>query len=159
FGVQWEERETTVSERFTYEVKTYETIEEIEEIEEVVDETVAIDIISRNQGVLTEGKVITEGTTSTTVIKEEDVVVEQVHTAVIVDNKKDEEAVKEVVITKVTGVAIQPAVPKGTSWFRRIATATVAGAGAVAAGAASGAGSVAHGALEKVDGVWKRSVQ
>jgi hypothetical protein len=89
-------------------------------------------------------------------------VVEQVHTAVIVDSKQDEEAVKEVVITKETGVVTQPAVPKGSSWFRRIATATVAGAGAVAAGAAgaaSGAGNVASGALEKVDGVWKRTVQ
>ncbi|KAG0270467.1 hypothetical protein BGZ96_006306, partial [Linnemannia gamsii] len=35
FGVQWEERETTVSERFTYEVKTYETFETTEEIKEI----------------------------------------------------------------------------------------------------------------------------
>ncbi|KAG0271548.1 hypothetical protein BGZ97_011217, partial [Linnemannia gamsii] len=148
--------------RFTYEIKTYETIEEIEEVEEVIDEDVAIAIISRDQEVQSEGKVITEGTTSTIITKEEDIVVEQVHTAVIVDSKQDEEAVKEVVITKETGVVTQPAVPKGSSWFRRIATATVAGAGAVAAGAAgaaSGAGNVASGALEKVDGVWKRTVQ
>ncbi|KAF9535931.1 hypothetical protein EC957_001416, partial [Mortierella hygrophila] len=162
FGVQWEERETTVSDRYTYEVKTYETFETIEEIEEVVEEDVAIAIVSRDQGVVTEGKVITEGTTSTTVIKDDDVVVEHVHTAVIVDNKTEDEAVKEVVITKVTGVATQPAVPKGSSWFRKIATgagAVVAGAGTVAAGAASGAGNAASGALEKVDGVWKRTVQ
>ncbi|KAF9295667.1 hypothetical protein BGZ91_010215, partial [Linnemannia elongata] len=162
FGVQWEERETTVSERYTYEFKTYETFETIEEIEEVVEEDVAIAINSRDQGVVSEGKVVTEGTTSTTVIKEDDVVVEHVHTAVIVDKKTEEEAVKEVVITKVTGVPTQPAVPKGTSWFRRIATgagAVVAGAGAVAAGAASGAGNAASGALTKVDGVWKRTVQ
>ncbi|KAF9083323.1 hypothetical protein BGX23_011578, partial [Mortierella sp. AD031] len=65
------------------------------------------------------------------------------------------------------------AVPTGTSWFRRLVTATgasVVGAGAVAIGAgapavgavhdaASGAGHAAHGALENVDGVWKRTVQ
>ncbi|KAF9107960.1 hypothetical protein BGX29_004073, partial [Mortierella sp. GBA35] len=156
FGVQWEERETAVNERFTYEFKTYETIEEIEEIEEVVDENVAVAIISRNQDVVNNNKVIvTEDSTTTTVIKEDNVVVEHVHTAVIVDDQKEAEAVKEVVVTKVTGVATKPAVPEETSWFRRIATAT----GTAVTGAASGASGAASGALQQVDGVWKRTVQ
>ncbi|KAF9945606.1 hypothetical protein BGZ72_001178, partial [Mortierella alpina] len=77
-----------------------------------------------------------------------------------------EETVKEVVITKETGVVAQPAAPKKSSWFCRALTgaeAVALGAGAVAvgvaAGAASGAGNVASGALTKVDGVWKRTVQ
>ncbi|KAG0247178.1 hypothetical protein BGZ95_008930, partial [Linnemannia exigua] len=132
FGVQWEQRETTVSERFTYEFRTYETIEEVEEIEEIVEENVAIAIIDRNQQAITGDKVIaTESTTSSTTFKETDVVVEQVHTAVIVDDKKETEAVKEVVVTKISGVATQPAVPKGTSWFRKALTA----GGAVVVGA------------------------
>ncbi|KAF9898141.1 hypothetical protein EC991_000810, partial [Linnemannia zychae] len=172
FGVQWEQRETTVSERFTYEIKTYETIEEIEEIEEIVEENVAVAIVAREQEAVSGDKLITSDcTTFTTVIKAEDVVVEQVQTAVIVDDKKETEAVKEVSITKVTGVAPKPAVTKETSWFRKIASATgaaVVGAGAVAVGAgalavgavhdaASGAGHAASGALTKVDGVWKRT--
>ncbi|KAF9118428.1 hypothetical protein BGX30_004583, partial [Mortierella sp. GBA39] len=70
-------------------------------------------------------------------------------------------------ITQV-GPTSKPVASQGTSWFRKISTATGAGAVAVGAGAlavgaakdvASGAGHAAHGALEKVDGVWKRSVQ
>ncbi|KAF9117984.1 hypothetical protein BG015_006780, partial [Linnemannia schmuckeri] len=137
--------------RYTYEFKTYETFETIEEIEEIVEETEAVTIIAREQDVVTEGKIITEGATSTTVIKDEDVIVEHVHTAVLVDNKKEEETLKKVIITKVTGVATQPAVPKGTSWFRRVANGADA--------AAAGAGNAASGALTKVDGVWKRTVQ
>ncbi|KAG0034833.1 hypothetical protein BGZ81_002926, partial [Podila clonocystis] len=42
FGLEWETRETTVSEQWTYEVKIYETFEEVEYVEEVVEETAAI---------------------------------------------------------------------------------------------------------------------
>ncbi|KAF9546834.1 hypothetical protein EC957_009285 [Mortierella hygrophila] len=189
FGVQWEERETAVSERFTYEVKTYETFETIEEVEEIVEETEAVAIIAREQEIVTEDEVITtETTTTTTTTTEGETVLEHVQKDVIVDKKVEvdvdvsvevvdveveKKEAKDIIITKETGVVTKPAVPKGTSWFRKIATATGAtavGAGAVAVGAvavavdtvhddASGAGHAAHGALEKVDGVWKRSVQ
>ncbi|KAG0373015.1 hypothetical protein BGX24_012270, partial [Mortierella sp. AD032] len=66
FGVQWEERETTVSERFTYEVKTYETIETCEKVEEIVEDTEAIVIVAREQGIETKDQVITTDTTTTT---------------------------------------------------------------------------------------------
>ncbi|KAF9916693.1 hypothetical protein FBU30_001200, partial [Linnemannia zychae] len=165
FGVQWQERETTVSERFTYEVKTYETFETIEEVEEVVEET--------------EDKVITTETTTTTTTTQEDVVLEHVDKEVTVDKKVEvkvdvdvdvdveveKKEAKETIIVKETGTVAKPAVSKGTSWFRKLATATgaaVVGAGAVAVGAgalavgavhdvASGAGHAASGALTKVD--------
>ncbi|KAF9271579.1 hypothetical protein BGZ88_005902, partial [Linnemannia elongata] len=54
FGVQWEEHETVVSERFTYEGKTYETFETDEEIEEIVEETEAVAIIGREQEIFTQ---------------------------------------------------------------------------------------------------------
>ncbi|KAH7056436.1 hypothetical protein BKA57DRAFT_450584, partial [Linnemannia elongata] len=74
---------------------------------------------------------------------------EHVQKDVIVDKKVEVDEAKEIIITKETGVVAKPAAPKGTSWFRKIATATgaaVVGAGAVAADAASGAGHAAHGA-------------
>ncbi|KAF9901267.1 hypothetical protein EC991_006372, partial [Linnemannia zychae] len=187
FGVQWEQRETTVSERFTYEVKTYETFETTEEIEEIVEETEAIAIVAREQEIETKEQVITTETTTTTTTTQDDVVLEHVTKDVIVDKKVEvdvdvsvevdveveKKETKEIIITKETGKVEKPAVPKGTSWFRKIASATgaaVVGAGAVAVGAgalavgavhdaASGAGHAASGALTKVDGVWKRTVQ
>ncbi|KAG0270829.1 hypothetical protein BGZ96_006161, partial [Linnemannia gamsii] len=175
FGVQWEERETTVSERFTYEIKTYETIETTEIIEEIVEEAEVAVILAREEEIKVDDKIVTtEITTTTTTTAQDEVVLEHIKKDVIVTQTgEDEKDTKEIIITKETGVVAQPAVPKGSSWFRRIATATgtaVVGAGAVAVGAgalavgaakdaASGAGSAAHGALEKVDGVWKRSVQ
>ncbi|KAF9355272.1 hypothetical protein BGX26_006786 [Mortierella sp. AD094] len=97
------------------------------------------------------------------------------------------ETAKEVVIVKETGCVSQPAVSKGTSWFRKVISAAgavgsaasgaagavvhgaesaargvghVAGCVAVGSGAvAVGAGIAAAGALHKVDGVWKRTVQ
>ena len=178
----------TFTERFTYEVKTYETFETVEEVEEIVEETEAVAIIAREQEVVTKDEVITtETTTTTTTTTEGETVLEHVQKDVIVDKKVEvdvdvsvdvdveveKKEAKEVIITKETGVVAKPAAPKGTSWFRKIATATgaaVVGAGAVAVGAgalavgavhdaASGAGHAAHGALEKVDGVWKRTVQ
>ncbi|KAF8992763.1 hypothetical protein BGZ52_012689, partial [Haplosporangium bisporale] len=143
FGLEWETRETTVSEEWTYEFKTYETYEEIEYIEEVVEEEEAQVIIAREK---------------------------------IIEAKETKET-KETVIVHDEVKAVKPAVPKGSSWFKKAITvgagAVVAGAvisaGAVKSGAhhissgaqhvASGAGSAAAGALEKVDGVWKRTVQ
>ncbi|KAG0054682.1 hypothetical protein BGZ90_005921, partial [Linnemannia elongata] len=214
FGVQWEERETAVSERFTYEVKTYETFETTEEIEEIVEETEAVAIIAREQETLTGDEIVTEVITSTV---QEDVVVEQSQKkTVVVEGEiqskeavistvvdetitveatvedvvesvavtEEQEVTKEIVVTKETGVIVEPTVTKETSWFRKVvsnagaaAGAVAVGAGAVAIGAgalvvgagaltvgavhdvASGAGHAAHGALEKVDGVWKRTVQ
>ncbi|KAG0371996.1 hypothetical protein BGX24_000892, partial [Mortierella sp. AD032] len=180
FGVQWQERETTFSERFTYKVKTYETFETIEEVEEIVEETEAIAIVAREQEIETKDDIITIETTTTTTSIEDEVVLEHVTKDVIVDKKVEVdvdvsvevdvdvevEKKKEVIITKETGKVEKTAVPKGTSWFRKALSAggaVVVGAGAVAVGAgalavgavhdaASGAGHVASGALTKVDG-------
>ncbi|CAO3565913.1 unnamed protein product [Mortierella alpina] len=164
FDVEWKERETTTSEKWVYEVKTYETFEEVEEIEEVIEETEAETIIARQKEIEVDDTKITEETT-TTVTKEE-VTLEHVtkETVVVEETEEHDEAVKEVIVTekKETGVVAKPAVSEKSSWFRRaISTgaAAVAGAGAIAAGAASGAGQAASGALTKVDGVWKRTVQ
>ncbi|KAF9990740.1 hypothetical protein BGZ75_000126, partial [Mortierella antarctica] len=142
FDVEWTERETTVSEKWTYEVKTYETYEEIEEVEEIVEESeISTSVAREEQALTTDQKSIT--TTTTTQEEEEEVVVEQ-HESKDVEITDGEEIIKVVTTTKETGVIAQPAVAKETSWFRRLA---------------SGAGEVASGALNKVDGVWKRSVQ
>ncbi|KAF9410646.1 hypothetical protein BGZ94_001583, partial [Podila epigama] len=170
FGLEWATRETTVSEKWTYEVKTYETYEEIEYIEEVVEETEVETILKKEKEIVVEDVVVKTETTTT--VTEEEVTVEEVTKEVVVAEETDKEIVKEVTIVKETG-STKPAVSKGTSWFRKIATgvatgvaagagAVVAGAGAVKDGAhhvASGAGSAAAGALTKVDGVWKRTVQ
>ncbi|KAF9199629.1 hypothetical protein BGZ59_003847, partial [Podila verticillata] len=58
FGLEWATRETTVSERWTYEVRTYETFEETEEIEEIVEDYGVKEIVAREQQVIVEGKVI-----------------------------------------------------------------------------------------------------
>ncbi|KAG0314715.1 hypothetical protein BG000_005454, partial [Podila horticola] len=150
FGLEWSTRETTVSEYYTYKVKTYETYEEIEYIEEIVEEEEAQVIIAR-----------------------ENILVEE-----------QQETTKETVIVHEDVKAVKPAVSQGSSWFKKTiaigAGVTAVGVGAVVAGAvvagsaakhgaehvasgahhvASGAGSAASGALEKVDGVWKRTVQ
>ncbi|KAG0312290.1 hypothetical protein BG000_006286, partial [Podila horticola] len=121
-----------------------------------------------------------ETITSTT---EEEVTLEHTTTETTVVEETQQEIVQDVTIVKETG-ATKPAVSKGSSWFKKAVGgvaavgagaaaigvgAVVAGAGAVKSGAhhvssgvhhvASGAGSVASGALEKVDGVWKRTVQ
>ncbi|KAF9308514.1 hypothetical protein BG003_010986 [Podila horticola] len=46
FGLEWETRETSVSERWTYEIKTYETFEETDYIEEVVEDYEADKIVA-----------------------------------------------------------------------------------------------------------------
>ncbi|KAF9948316.1 hypothetical protein BGZ70_002271 [Mortierella alpina] len=48
FDVEWTDRETTTSERWTYVVRIYETLEKIEEIKEVIEETAAEIIFARD---------------------------------------------------------------------------------------------------------------
>ncbi|KAG0023907.1 hypothetical protein BGZ82_010620 [Podila clonocystis] len=58
FGLEWETRETTVSECWTYEFKTYETFEETEYTEEIVEDYEVKEIVAREQQVIVEGNVI-----------------------------------------------------------------------------------------------------
>ena len=118
---------------WSYEVKTYETFEETEEIEEVVDEKEVsrqVQVEQKKQ----EAQVETTTSTTTTTTSEE----------VVVEEAKKEEAKETVVVKEAEVVVAKPAVSKGSSWFRRLAT---------------GAGIAAAGALTQVDGVWKRTVQ
>jgi len=130
---------------WSYEVKTYETFEETEEIEEIVDEKEVSTIVSRDQKAVLGGDDLAGSTTTTyttTTTQEGEAVVEHVkHETVVTEGV---EITKEVVTTHETGVVAKPAVSKGSSWFRRLA---------------SGAGAAATGALTQVDGVWKRTVQ
>ncbi|KAG0197079.1 hypothetical protein BGX28_009421, partial [Mortierella sp. GBA30] len=143
FDIEWQEREIAVSEKWTYETKTYETFEEIEEVEEIVEETEAQVIIAREQEVVVEGyNTGTSTSTTTTTTTGSEVVVEQVTEGE--DVFEGEEVVKVITTTRETGVVAKPAVTKESSWFRRIA---------------AGAGAAAAGALTQVDGVWKRSVE
>ncbi|KAF9945191.1 hypothetical protein BGZ72_001584, partial [Mortierella alpina] len=131
----WKEREIATSDKWTYEVKTYETYEEIEEVEEIVEESEIQTSIAREEVVETTTHT---GTITTTSTQEEEVV--QEHEGIV----DGEEITKVITTTRETGIVAQPAVAKETSWFRRLA---------------SGAGEIASGAINKVDGVWKRSVQ
>ncbi|KAF9553209.1 hypothetical protein EC968_010614, partial [Mortierella alpina] len=76
FDIEWAERETITSERWTYEIKTYETFEEIEEVEEVVEETEAEMIVVRNKETEVENTKVTEETTTTTTVTKEEVTLE-----------------------------------------------------------------------------------
>ncbi|KAF9405601.1 hypothetical protein BGZ76_006533, partial [Entomortierella beljakovae] len=191
FDVEWTQRDTTVSEKWTYEVKTYEVYETIEEIVEDVDEA-QVEVIAREENIqIIDNVTIAEETTITTA--DETVVVE--HNVQSVVEEKEESAVKTEVIVEETTTDSKPASSKGSSWFSKaISTAggavsgaagavgsaassaahgvgsaaeTVAITAAVGLGAAAvgtgalvyGAGHLAHGAVEKVDGVWKRTVQ
>ncbi|KAF9271212.1 hypothetical protein BGZ68_004023, partial [Mortierella alpina] len=177
FDVEWKEREIATSERWTYEVKTYETFEEIEEVEEIVEETEVETIVAREKAEMT----VIGNSSSTEIVQEN--VTEESSVVDLEETEKStveettavavEEIKKEVVAVKETGKVAEPAVSEKSSWFRRAlsgaeaaalgAGALVVGAGAVAvgvtAGAVSGAGHAASDALHKVDGVWKRTVQ
>ncbi|KAF9369211.1 hypothetical protein BGX21_006110, partial [Mortierella sp. AD011] len=149
--------------KWTYETKTYETFEEVEEVEEVVTEEEARTIVPA-EGTTTvvtrEEKPLivtsddgygTQTTTTTTTATTVTTTI-QPETVVVTENVIDgDEIAKVVTAVRETSVVAKPAVPKETSWLRRIAT----GAGAVAAGA----GVAAAGALTKADGVWKRTVE
>ena len=159
---------------WSYEVKTYETFEETEEIEEVVDdievetstnratttvidqatvEETSVEVTVKDDVVMEEvqkkavvvdnqiqSKEVAVITTEGDVVNVKTTVEHVVETTSI----NEEQPVEVTVITKEKGVISQPAVSKGSSWFRRLAT---------------GAGVAAAGALIQVDGVWKRTVQ
>ncbi|KAG0026063.1 hypothetical protein BGZ83_005511, partial [Gryganskiella cystojenkinii] len=122
---------------WSYEVKTYETFEEIEEVEEVVDQSEVSTIVTRDEKAVLDESVIGGSTTTTTytttTTQEGETVVEHVKEESVIT--EGEEIIKEVVTTHETGVVAQPAVSKGSSWFRRLATGVAVGAGAVASGA------------------------
>ncbi|KAF9969725.1 hypothetical protein BGZ75_002672, partial [Mortierella antarctica] len=153
------------------------TTETITESGEVVLEHVTKEVVveETEKEVVVEKKEVAVEKTTVVVDDKEEVVIEETEETTVEETEEItvEETVKEVVITKETGKVATPAVPEKSSWFRRAlsgaetaalgAGALVVGAGAVAvgvaAGAAHGAGNAATGALEKVDGVWKRTVQ
>ncbi|KAF9929156.1 hypothetical protein BGZ65_005926 [Modicella reniformis] len=166
FDIDWNERETVASKKWTVETKEYVEFETVEEVEEVLDEADVLEIIKREQ---------VKSKSKTTTIEKDD------------DKKKVVIAVEGI---KEKGVVSEPAATKGTSWFRRLTLSTGAAIGAAAQGAksaahgvgtvakgaaaigvgavvvgvgaaagiASGSAHLASGALEKVDGVWKRTV-
>ncbi|KAF8964998.1 hypothetical protein BGZ52_011687, partial [Haplosporangium bisporale] len=183
FGLEWSTRETTVSEQWTYEVRTYETYEYVEEIEEIFEEEEAQVIIQHERQIhVDENTVKTDVTTVTSqnelVLEtvQEDVVVvdEQVQSQETVITKTEEEQVKvdvsiEEVVKQVEVVDEVEHVTKNHT--TTVETGVIAqpavtknnswfrkfavGATAVA----SGAGAAASGALTQVDGVWKRTVE
>ncbi|KAF9301505.1 hypothetical protein BG003_002747, partial [Podila horticola] len=127
FGLQWETRETTVSEQWTYEVKTYEVFEEIEYVEEVYEEEEAQIILKREQEIIVSEDVTVHEETTTTTTSEEVVLEHTTETTEVVVEEEDRtEKVTEVVIE--TGKT-QPAVSKGSSWFKK-AVGGVAAVGA-----------------------------
>ncbi|KAG0283182.1 hypothetical protein BGZ98_006425, partial [Dissophora globulifera] len=79
YGIEWTERETAVSDKWTYETKTYETFEEVEEVEEVVEETEAQVIIAREEQTIEEDVIVKTETTTTTT--QEEVAVEHIVTS------------------------------------------------------------------------------
>ncbi|KAF9342910.1 hypothetical protein BGX26_006627 [Mortierella sp. AD094] len=74
FGVKWTEREITVasrmvlavSDRWDYELKTYESFEEIEEVEETLNDQEAAAIIAQLQAVIVDSSCVSTATTYTT---------------------------------------------------------------------------------------------
>ncbi|KAG0011240.1 hypothetical protein BGZ80_000826, partial [Entomortierella chlamydospora] len=167
FGVEWTERETAVSDKWTYETKTYETFEEVEQVEEVVDETEAAAIIRKNQEVADGDATVNAETTATTTVTTDNATVEHAEKSVA-DVKG--QTVAEAAEVKEPGNVAKPAVPKDTSWFRRPVTGAGSGADDVAIGVEDpaiitvyddphGAGHTVPGTLTKVGGVWKRTAR
>ncbi|KAF9079485.1 hypothetical protein BGX27_006363, partial [Mortierella sp. AM989] len=160
FDVDWSQRESTVSEHWTYETKIYTTFEEVEEIEEVVDET-EIEVITREQqspisDTTKQTKTITiqdganiESAKKTVVakIQEETETVDVITTVdQVVENVAINEGIEKVVVSTSTDIIAKPAASK-ESWFRKITSK-----------AAGGANAAADGALKMIDGVWRRTV-
>ncbi|KAG0220250.1 hypothetical protein BGW41_007972, partial [Actinomortierella wolfii] len=165
-GIAWQERETTVSEQWSYEVKTYETIETTETIEEIVDNKEAEVIVSTQKETVV-GDVVTKETIETTVEREQ--VVSEVDTKVVevggqtvetevtvVKTEAEVEVVEHKVIDTVKEVEVKEDVKEVTE-----TTATVIETGVIAkpavtektswfrrlaSGAADAAGAVAKGA-------------
>ncbi|KAG0199433.1 hypothetical protein BGX31_004293, partial [Mortierella sp. GBA43] len=168
FDIEWSDRHTVVSDKWTVETIVHEEYEEVEEVVEVIEESEAQEIIKiqekEAQGVKTEETKI--------IHKDDKIAIEKV-----VEVKKDiivaeDVQVKETVTEVTVGHVTKEAVPQGTSWFRRVTNAVGSAADSVGHGikdaakgvavgtviVAAGAGAAAHGALHKVDGVWKRTV-
>ncbi|KAG0334355.1 hypothetical protein BG004_000441, partial [Podila humilis] len=177
FGLEWESRETTISEQWNYEFQTYETYETIEEIEEIVEEEEAQVIIAHEREIqVSEGTVKTEVVTTTT---ENEVILETVKEDILVVDEQVES--KETVVTKIEEdqVKVDISIEKIVEEVQVIedheeATktkhTTTVQTGVIAQPAvtkntswfrkfATGATAVAAGALTKVDGVWKRPVK
>ncbi|KAG0195466.1 hypothetical protein BGX31_006204, partial [Mortierella sp. GBA43] len=138
YDIEWTQRHTVVSEQWTVETIVHEEYEVVEEVEEVIEESEALEII-KIQEQTAEGVKVEE---TKTVHKDDKVVVEKV-----VEVKKDiivedDVRVKETVTEVTTGHVTKEAVPKGTSWFRRVT-------GAVG----DAAGSVGHGIKDAAKGV------
>ncbi|KAF8924852.1 hypothetical protein BGZ58_001364, partial [Dissophora ornata] len=75
FDIDWTERETANSDRFKYEIQTYETIEVVEEVEEDVDDKEAEVILAREKDVAVSEETTATTTTTTTTVTTEDVAV------------------------------------------------------------------------------------
>ncbi|KAF9904817.1 hypothetical protein EC991_002321, partial [Linnemannia zychae] len=135
FGVTWEQRNVSTNSQWSIVHQTFEVTEEYEDVfSEEEQEHELIDTV-------------------TTITKDKETsheITEQEHVKVIstidttVENLANKETTTTTETRSTTITLEQPTVPKETSWFRQIAT---------------GAGVVAAGALTKVDGVWKRTVQ
>ncbi|KAI9237847.1 MAG: hypothetical protein BYD32DRAFT_284076 [Podila humilis] len=118
FGLEWETRETTVSEEWTYEVKTYETYEEVEYVEEIVEEEEAQIIIKQEKEIIvSEDVVVSEETTTTTTTEEVSVEHVTETTEVVMEEEDRKEKVTEIVIE--TGKTNETAAPKSSSWFKK----------------------------------------
>ncbi|KAG0240690.1 hypothetical protein BGW41_006773, partial [Actinomortierella wolfii] len=166
FGVVWAERTTTVSEQWTYEVQEYETYEVTEVIEEIIEEEEAKVIIEQKEQQITVG----ETTQKEAVVVKKEEKVEEVKTEV---KEVEVEVETEKTVTEVKTETKKPAVSKSSSWFKKLtgavsgaadaAGSVVKGATGVAAGGAiavaAGAAVVTAGALQKADGLWKRTVK
>jgi hypothetical protein len=118
----------TITERFTYEIKTYETIEEIEEVEEVVEDYEVSEVVAQEK-VVTEGERVISTHQSIT----------SSHDDTIVRNVSEQVLFKE-------GAAVDDSAQLARTQYETLTrvdsstTATsAAGAGALFGGAAAGA--------------------
>ncbi|KAF9547918.1 hypothetical protein EC957_007645, partial [Mortierella hygrophila] len=135
FGITWEERKVTTNSQWSIVHHTFETLEEYEDVlseeEQEHDLIDTVTVISKD----TETSHQTSEHEHVEVIRTIDTTVEDLA-------NRDTTTTTQTRHTTVT--LEQPTVPKGSSWFRKIA---------------AGAGVVAAGALTQVDGVWKRGVK
>ncbi|KAF9974682.1 hypothetical protein BGZ73_001866, partial [Actinomortierella ambigua] len=136
YGLEWEDRNKTTNTSWGITYKTFETVTEYEdvEIEETTDDVVDISttvthIEAPKHSQVTDVQYITESN-------------------IVVEDARAKEILKETVTRVETG-AVKPST--SSSWFKKIAIGT----GLITAGAAV----AAVGALNKVDGVWKRTIQ
>ncbi|KAG0305545.1 hypothetical protein BGZ99_002047, partial [Dissophora globulifera] len=57
YGIEWTQRETAVSDRWSYQIKTYETFEETEEIEEIVEDYEVSEVVAREEQIIVDERV------------------------------------------------------------------------------------------------------